>query len=64
MIEPLQDKLTMLDKEPYNEKGQRHGLWKTHWNEWDIIANFVNDAAYGYVEAHSETILDKRYYAR
>ena len=55
---------TMQDNTPYNEKGQRHGLWKTHWSEWDIIANFVNDAAYGYVEAHSETILDKRYYAR
>jgi hypothetical protein len=54
----------MQDNTPHNEKGQRHGLWKTHWNEWDIIANFVNDAAYGYVEAHSETILDKRYYAR
>jgi hypothetical protein len=54
----------MQDKTPRNEQGQRHGLWETRWNEWEVIANFVNDEAYGYVEGHSETTLDKRYYAR
>lgn len=54
----------MPDNTSYNEKGQRHGFWKTYWNEYYIIANFVNDEAYGYVEAHSEITLDKRYYVR
>lgn len=55
---------TMQSKTPRNEQGQRHGFWKTYWNEYYIIANFVNDEAYGCVEAHSEITLDKRYYAR
>lgn len=54
----------MQSKTPHNEKGQRHGLWKTYWSEYYIIANFINDEAYGYVEANSEITLDKRYYAR
>ena len=54
----------MQSKTPRNEQGQRHGFWKTYWNEYYIIANFVNDEAYGCVEAHSEITLDKRYYAR
>jgi hypothetical protein len=54
----------MQDNTPYNEQRQRHGLWKTHWGNYYIIANFVNDEAYGYVEARSEVNLDKRYYAR
>lgn len=54
----------MQDNTPYNEQRQRHGLWKTHWANYYIIANFVNDEAYGYVQARSEINLDKRYYAR
>jgi hypothetical protein len=47
----------LKDETPYNEKGQRHGLWKTHchWiiyhkfdDEFWFECHYVNGVEYGY----------------
>jgi hypothetical protein len=62
----------LQDKTPKNELGQRHGHWV--WLRTDgslmLIADYVNDVPFGYMEYHkkfsyegSEPI-DYEYYAR
>jgi hypothetical protein len=60
----MQDK---KGQEPYNEKGERHGLWILLWsdNSFFTETNYVNGERYGlrsYSNRYSK-IIKKEYYA-
>lgn len=55
----------------YNNKGQKHGYWKSYWNDGTIYYKcfYVNGIEYGYEEIDCVNVLGIRninmfYYAR
>jgi hypothetical protein len=57
---------TTINKNLYNNKGQRHGYWETYWNNNKLWAKsfYINDNIYGYVEFNTNKIIDKYYCAK
>lgn len=62
----MQDKQTEL--QPYNEKGERHGLWVLHWGDYALCSktNYVNGERCGFREAKARwgKKIHKTYYAK
>lgn len=62
----------MQDKKPVNEKGERDGHWEWYYKNGTImlIADYINDAPFGYMEYHkmhswnTQNPIDYEYYAR
>lgn len=67
-MEPLQDKLTMLDKKPINDYGQRHGRWVLYWDNGQVMFdfNYINKVASGlFTQYYSNGLIEEQtYYAR
>jgi antitoxin component YwqK of YwqJK toxin-antitoxin module len=56
------------NNQPYNEQGNRHGLWILYWHDGSLCSrtNYVNGERCGFREGknlHSKRI-NKLYYAR
>jgi antitoxin component YwqK of YwqJK toxin-antitoxin module len=60
----MQDK----HKQPYNEKGERHGLWHLYWGDNSLCSktNYVNGERCGFREFYymDGELSQKKYYAR
>ena len=58
----------MLDKEPKNEKGQRHGNWVLHWHNGQVMFDlyYINGVDFGpFIEYDSSGLIEQQtYYAR
>lgn len=57
-----------INKNPYNNKGQRHGYWEVYWHNNNLWYKcfYVNWEKYGYFESYLNTgeLKRKIYYAR
>ena len=56
------------NNQPYNEQGNRHGLWKLYWHDGGLCSrtNYVNGDRVGLREhkARFSKVIKKIYYAR
>lgn len=57
-----------INSEPYNQQGERHGLWVLYWSDNSFLSktNYVNGERFGFREekARHSLKIRKLYYAR